>query len=196
MNIVFATNNPNKIHEVKKLLPKDYKLLSLKEINCFEELEETANTLEGNSLQKAKYVFEKYNMNCFADDTGLEVEALGGKPGVYSARYAGPDGDSEKNIQKLLAGLNGVENRNARFRTVISLLIKNELTQFEGIVNGKIIEQKRGESGFGYDPIFIPDGYNQTFAQLDIQVKNQISHRGKAVRKLVAFLSGNQFSEK
>ena len=195
MNIVFATNNPNKIYEVKKLLPSDYKLLSLKEINCFEELEETADTLEGNSLQKAKYVFEKYNVNCFADDTGLEVEALGGKPGVYSARYAGPDGDSEKNIQKLLAGLNGVENRNARFRTVISLLIKNELTQFEGIVNGKIIEKKRGKSGFGYDPIFIPDGYNQTFAQLDIQAKNQISHRGKAVRKLVAFLSDNHSKE-
>lgn len=195
MNIVFATNNPNKIHEVKKLLPKDYKLLSLKEINCFEELEETANTLEGNSLQKAKYVFEKYNMNCFADDTGLEVDCLNGAPGVYSARYAdltderkADEPASVANIRKLLAQMYGETNRNARFRTIIALILDGKEYIFEGIVEGVILEGRKGSGGFGYDPVFLPSGYTETFAEMSLEQKNIISHRALAVLELVTFL--------
>lgn len=188
MKICFATNNPNKISEVQQMLGDDFEILSLEEIGCQEELPEEQDTLEGNSEQKARYVYDNYGINCFADDTGLEVDALSGAPGVYSARYAGPQRSSADNMQKLLTALQDKEDRQAQFRTVVSLILAGEMHQFEGIVRGTIIREQQGEEGFGYDPIFRPDGYEQTFAQMDMQEKNQISHRGRAVRKLVAFL--------
>lgn len=190
MKLVFATNNKHKLDEVRKITSHHpVEIVSLAEINCFDDIPETADTLEGNALQKAHYIQEKFGLNCFADDTGLEVEALNNAPGVYSARYAGPGHDSEANMKKLLHEMEGMENRKARFRTVIALVWNGKTYTFEGIVNGTITTTKRGENGFGYDPIFIPEGYDQTFAELGDNIKNQISHRAKAVEKLDEFLT-------
>lgn len=190
MKLVFATNNKHKLDEVRKITSHHpVEIVSLAEINCFDDIPETADTLEGNALQKAHYIQEKFGLNCFADDTGLEVEALNNAPGVYSARYAGPGHDSEANMKKLLQEMEGKENRKARFRTVIALVWNGKTYTFEGIVNGTITTAKRGENGFGYDPIFIPEGYEQTFAELGNDIKNQISHRAKAVEKLDEFLT-------
>ena len=186
--IVFATNNTHKLDEIRKITNDQLQLLSLADIHCDEEIDETGVTLEENALLKARYVKERYGYDCFADDTGLEVEVLDGEPGVYSARYAGEGCHPEENMQKLLSILEGVENRQARFRTVIALLINGEEHLFEGVVNGWIIEEKRGGSGFGYDPIFMPAGYHQTFAELGNDIKNRISHRALATEKLIAFL--------
>ena len=190
MKLVFATNNKHKLDEVRKITSRHpVEIVSLVEINCFDDIPETADTLEGNALQKAHYIQEKFGLNCFADDTGLEVEALNNAPGVYSARYAGSGHDSEANMKKLLHEMEGKENRKARFRTVIALVWNGKTYTFDGIVNGTITTAKRGENGFGYDPIFIPEGYKQTFAELGNDIKNQISHRAKAVEKLDEFLS-------
>jgi XTP/dITP diphosphohydrolase len=188
MDIVFATNNEHKLYEVAELLGDKYNVIGLKDIGCTEEIPETADTLEGNALLKAKYVFDKFGKNCFSDDTGLEVEVLNNAPGVYSARYAGEEKNAEANMNKLLLELQNKTNRNARFRTVVALIIDGKEHLFEGEVTGSIIEQKRGDEGFGYDPIFIPDGYTKTFAELPLTEKNTISHRAKAVKKLVVFL--------
>lgn len=185
---VFATNNVHKLQEVFAILGGKVELLSLKDIGCHADIPETADTLEGNALQKARYIYERYHTNCFADDTGLEVEALGGAPGVYSARYATEGHDSEANMRKLLQELEGVENRKAQFRTVFALIIGGKEHLFEGIVRGEIIKTRRGTSGFGYDPVFVPEGYTKTFAELGNEVKNQISHRAVATRKLCKFL--------
>lgn len=190
--LVFATNNAHKLQEVSAILGDNVELLSLKEIGCEADIPETADTLEGNALMKAHYIYDKYHVDCFADDTGLEVEALNGAPGVYSARYAGGDGhDSEANMNKLLVELKDKENRKARFRTVIALIIDGKEHLFEGVVNGEIIEERRGGSGFGYDPVFIPEGHTETFAELGNEVKNKISHRARAVEKLCQFLSND-----
>ncbi len=186
--LVFATNNAHKLEEVRAILGNDFQIASLKEIGCYDDIPETADTLEGNAMQKAQYIKEKFGMDCFADDTGLEVEALNNAPGVFSARYAGPGHDSEANMKKLLSEMQGKENRKARFRTVIALLLDGKEYTFEGIVKGNIIEEKRGGSGFGYDPIFVPEGYDLTFAELGNDIKNKISHRAEAVKKLSAFL--------
>ena len=191
MKLVFATNNPNKLSELQALVPQGIEILSLKEINCNEQLPETNPTLEGNALQKAQYVFQNYGFNCFADDTGLEIESLGGAPGVYSARYAGEDCKAEDNMQKVLSKLENEDNRNAKFRTVIALIIKGEENLFEGECNGVITKTKSGVQGFGYDPIFTPEGYEITFAEMTKIEKGAISHRGKAVEKLVGFLPTN-----
>ena len=188
MKLVFATNNSNKLSEIRSLVPAEIEILSLKEINCNEQLPETNPTLQENALQKAKYVFDNYGFNCFADDTGLEIDALGGEPGVYSARYAGGDCKAEDNMQKVLKKLTGEENRTAKFRTVIALIINREATLFEGECNGSIAKTKSGVEGFGYDPIFIPEGYDLTFAEMNKDEKGKISHRGKAVKKLAGFL--------
>lgn len=185
---VFATNNLHKLKEVSAILGDKIELLSLNDINCHTDIPETADTLEGNALLKAQFVNNNYGINCFADDTGLEVEALNGKPGVYSARYAGETHNSEANMLKLLQDMEGQENRKAQFRTVISLILDKTNYQFEGIIKGRIIEEKRGLSGFGYDPIFIPEGYDETFAELGDDIKNKISHRAQAVNKLCKFL--------
>lgn len=187
--LCFATNNIGKLQEIKSLLP-DWSILSLQEIDCREELPETHNTLEANSLEKADYVFQKYHVNCFADDTGLEVEALNNEPGVYSARWAGPACNAADNIALLLKKLHAKENRKARFRTIITLIYNGKVTQFEGMVYGKIAEIPSGTAGFGYDPVFIPDGQTKTFAELTKEEKNKLSHRGNAVRKLISFLKG------
>jgi len=189
MKLVFATNNPNKLSELQALVPDGIEILSLKEINCNEELPETNPTLHENALQKAQYIYQNYGFNCFADDTGLEIEALGGAPGVYSARYAGEDCNAEDNMQKVLAKLENEENRNAKFRTVIALIIKGEENLFEGECSGEITKTKSGVEGFGYDPIFTPKGYEITFAEMSKQEKGAISHRGRAVEKLVSFLN-------
>jgi XTP/dITP diphosphohydrolase len=188
IELVFATNNSHKLNELSKLAGEKFHLLSLKDINCFDDIPETADTLEGNAAIKAQYVWEKYGINCFADDTGLEIDALNGQPGVYSARYAGEDQDSEANLSKVLEELAGNSNRKARFRTVICLIIEGKEYYFEGIVNGNLISERQGKEGFGYDPIFVPVGYEKTFAEMDIAVKNKISHRGIATEKLIAFL--------
>lgn len=188
MKLVFATNNPNKLAEVQKMLPNSIELLSLKDINCFDDIEETASTLEGNAKLKANYITEKFGLNCFADDTGLEVDALKGAPGVYSARYAGEPTNSEKNMQKLLSELKEKENRNAQFRTSICLNLDGKQFLFDGICKGEILTQKQGEKGFGYDPIFKADGYEQSFAEISSEEKNKISHRGLAIAKLIDFL--------
>ena len=188
MKIVFATNNPNKLAEIRQLMPKGIVILSLKDINCFEELPETSETLEDNAAQKAFYVFDNYGQNCFADDTGLEIDALDGKPGVYSARYAGLECKPEDNIQKILGEMKGEMNRDASFRTIISLVIDGKEFQFEGEVEGQIIPEKWGEKGFGYDPIFLADGHEKSFAQMSMEEKGAISHRGIAVKKLIQFL--------
>lgn len=188
MQLIFATHNKNKIKEVKSLIPKTIDLLSLDDINLLTEIEETASTLEGNALLKAKTIYEQTGTNCFADDSGLLVEALNGAPGVYSARYAGEQKNDEDNIQKLLQNLNNEPNRKAHFKTVMALIIDGKDFLFEGIIHGKIITEKIGTNGFGYDPIFIPDGYTETFAQLNSETKNAISHRGIALQKLLEFL--------
>jgi XTP/dITP diphosphohydrolase len=188
--LVVATNNAHKLEEISAILGNEMELLSLKDIHCNADIPETADTLEGNARQKAMYIHENYGMDCFADDTGLEVEALNGAPGVFSARYAGDGHDSEANMQKLLKELEGKENRKAQFRTAICLIMEGKEYLFEGIVKGYIIEEKRGGAGFGYDPIFVPEGYNQTFAELGNDVKNTISHRARAVEKLCTFLKG------
>jgi XTP/dITP diphosphohydrolase len=186
--MVVATNNAHKLKEIAAILGQEIELLSLKDIQCFADIPETADTLEGNARQKAMYIYENYGMDCFADDTGLEVEALGGAPGVFSARYAGEGHDSEANMQKLLKELAGKENRKAQFRTVICLIRNGKEHLFEGIVKGEIIQEKRGGEGFGYDPIFVPEGYDLTFAELGDDVKNTIGHRARAVEKLCQFL--------
>ncbi len=191
MKLVFATNNINKLSEIRALVSDDIQILSLKDINCTEELPETNPTLQQNALQKARYVFDNYGFNCFADDTGLEIDALSGDPGVYSARYAGEDCNSEANIKKVLKNLHGIEGRCATFRTVIALVIGGEKTLFEGKCKGNITKTKIGLSGFGYDPIFIPNGYKKTFSEMTNQQKGLISHRGNAVKKLLVFLSKN-----
>ncbi len=187
VNLVFATNNLHKVDEVKHKLNGLFSIQTLKEIGCDEDIPETADTLEGNALQKAHYLYEKYGCNCFADDTGLEVEALDNAPGVYSARYAGEAKNSDENMKKLLHELSGKKNRKARFRTVIALILDGKEYLFEGIVEGQILEEKQGTEGFGYDPIFLPAGYGKSFAQLSMTEKNAISHRGRAVEKLLAF---------
>lgn len=189
MKLVFATNNQHKLDEVRKITTGYTEIVSLSDIDCHDDIPENANTLEGNALQKARYIKEHFGYDCFADDTGLEVEALDSAPGVYSARYAGPGHDSEANMNKLLHEMEGQTNRKARFRTVIALILDGKEYLFEGIVNGTIIQEKRGGSGFGYDPLFMPDNYSQTFAEMGNEVKNQISHRAEAVKKLTAFLS-------
>lgn len=189
MKIVFATNNKHKLEEIKDIFGKDFEIVSLAEIGCHEDIPETGVTLQENARQKSTYVVEHYNQNCFADDTGLEVEALGGEPGVHSARYAeGTDHDSEANMRKLLTKLDGQTNRKACFRTVISLIIDGVEHQFEGKVDGTIAKEKHGTEGFGYDPIFIPEGYDKSFAELGEEIKNQISHRARAVKKLAEYL--------
>ena len=189
--IVFSTNNVNKLSEMRAIIGDKYKILSLKDIGCDEDIPETAVTLEGNAEIKARYVKDKYGYDCFADDTGLEVEALGGAPGVYSARYAGNEHDSEKNMNLLMHNMQGKSNRKARFRTVIALIIGDKLDLFEGIVTGNITNEACGLNGFGYDPVFQPDGYEETFAMMNSECKNSISHRGLATKKLINYLESN-----
>ncbi|WP_298476670.1 non-canonical purine NTP diphosphatase [uncultured Maribacter sp.] len=189
MKLVFATNNLNKLKEVQLLVPEDITLLSLKDIGCIEDIPETANTLEGNAQLKADYITKKYNLPCFADDTGLLVHSLNGEPGVYSARYAGEQKSSEDNMNLLLKKLKEKTNRSAYFKTVIALNINNTQTLFQGIAKGEITKTKDGLEGFGYDPIFKPEGYNKTFAELPLTTKNQISHRGKAIAQLIEHLN-------
>ncbi len=185
---VFATNNLHKLEEVNAIIDDKIELLTLNDINCHTDIPETADTLEGNALIKAKFVYDNYHKDCFGDDTGLEVEALNGEPGVYSARYAGEGHDSEANIKKLLHNLEGVANRKARFRTVFALIADGKEHYFEGIINGEIIKVRKGTSGFGYDSIFVPEGYTQTFAEMGNDIKNKISHRAIATQKLCKFL--------
>lgn len=196
MKIVFATNNQHKLQEIREILGDQFEILSLADIGCHEDIPETGNTLEANAHQKAEYVFDHYHIDCFADDTGLEVDALGGAPGVHSARYAeGTDHNSEANMAKLLRELGDNDNRKARFRTVISLIqmeggnpVCSREYQFEGVVEGRIDRKKHGSEGFGYDPVFIPEGYDKSFAELGEEIKNQISHRARAVKKLAEWL--------
>ncbi len=188
-NLVFATNNNHKLTEIKALLPESFRVLSLDDIGCQHEIHETATTLEDNADLKARHVLEMHGSDCFADDTGLEVDALGGQPGVFSARYAGEDGNAEKNIEKLLKAMEGEQKRTARFRTVISLMMDGLIYHFEGTVEGVILHEKRGNQGFGYDPVFQPTGFEQSFAEMPLALKNRISHRGRATRKLIEFLS-------
>jgi XTP/dITP diphosphohydrolase len=188
MKLVFATNNLNKLSELEDLLPANIELLGLKDIGCNQELPETQNTLEGNAMQKAEFVFEHFGYNCFTDDTGLEVEALNNEPGVYSARYAGKDCSSNDNMQKVLQKLVGRNDRNAKFRTVIALIIDGKKSLFEGECEGEITKERKGEKGFGYDSIFLPKGVDTTFAQMTKKQKGAISHRGRATKKLVEFL--------
>lgn len=189
MELVFATSNQHKIKEIQSLIPGTIKLLSLPEIGCYEEVPETQPTIEGNASQKAYYVFDKYQYNCFADDTGLEIDALGGRPGVLSARYAGEEKNADANMDKILTELKGKASRSARFKTVISLVIDGKEKQFEGIVSGSILNEKRGNRGFGYDPVFQPEGYDHSFAEMSLTEKNKISHRAQAVNKLVEYLN-------
>ena len=187
--LVFATNNAHKLEEVAAILGDQVELLSLNDIGCQADIPETAETLEGNALLKSSYIYKNYHLDCFADDTGLEVETLNGAPGVYSARYAGGKGhDAQANMLKLLHELDGMENRKAQFRTAISLILDGKEYLFEGVIKGEIIKEKRGDSGFGYDPVFMPEGYDRTFAELGNDIKNQISHRALAVQKLCEFL--------
>lgn len=188
MRICFATHNPNKIKEVSQILGEGFELIGLMDLGEDEELPENQKTLEGNSREKAEYIYNKYGIDCFADDTGLEVYALDGEPGVYSARYAGPDKNSHDNIALLLEKLKDKENKSAQFRTVITLINKGKVYQFEGVVTGQIIDEPRGKDGFGYDPVFIPKGFDQTFAEMSLRQKNEISHRGLAIEKLAGFL--------
>lgn len=187
--LVFATNNKNKLKEVQALIPKQIELLSLKDIDCFEDIPETQETIEGNAIQKAQYIKKHYGYDCFADDTGLEVSALNGAPGVYSARYSGEKRDSNDNMNKLLKELKNKSDRSAQFKTVIALHLNGRLETFTGICKGEITTEKHGEKGFGYDPIFKPKEYNITFAEMDLATKNSIGHRGKAISKLITFLN-------
>ncbi|MFV8367993.1 non-canonical purine NTP diphosphatase [Flavobacterium sp. LB2R40] len=189
MQLVFASNNKNKILELQSMLPASITILSLESIGCFEEIPETQNTIEGNAIQKANYVTEKYGYDCFADDTGLEVDSLHGEPGVYSARYAGEQRNTVDNMNKLLAALSDKSNRKAQFKTVITLNLKGQQYHFTGIARGEITLEKTGNQGFGYDPVFQPEGFSETFAQLSLEIKNKISHRGKATQQLIKFLN-------
>ncbi|MBO5864853.1 MAG: non-canonical purine NTP diphosphatase [Bacteroidaceae bacterium] len=191
MKLVFATNNKHKLQEVRDIVGDRVEVLSLAEIGCHDDIPETADTLQGNALIKARHIYEKYGFDCFADDTGLEVEALDGAPGVYSARYAGEECNSEANMQKLLQNLTGKNNRNAQFRTVIALIINGEEKLFNGIVKGTIATEKKGESGFGYDPVFVPEGYFESFAQMSSEKKNSMSHRFRATQQLGDYLKEN-----
>ena len=188
MKLVFATNNEHKVNEIKKLLGDTIELLSLNDIGCNDDIPEDQATLEGNAAQKSFFIYNKYGVNCFADDTGLEIEALNGEPGVYSARYAGEERNPENNMNLVLDKLSIIKNRKARFRTVISLVIDGHETQFEGVVEGHILEEKRGKTGFGYDPIFLPEESNLSFAQMPLDEKNKISHRARAVQKLIEYI--------
>ncbi len=188
MKLVFASNNKNKIQEIQALVPNTIQIVSLEDIGCTEDIPETADTIEGNAILKANYVTEKYGYDCFADDTGLEVEALNGAPGVYSARYAGEQKDANDNMDKLLSELKDKTNRKANFKTVIVLNLNGNQNLFTGIINGKIIEEKIGTNGFGYDPIFVAEGFDKTFAELTMEEKSTISHRGIAVKELILFL--------
>lgn len=187
-DIVFATNNKNKLKEIREIVAGKYNILSLSDINCYDDIPETADTIEGNALLKARWVKEKYGYDCFADDTGLEAMSLGGNPGVYSARYAGEECDSEKNIDKLLSELKNESDRKAQFRTVIALLEGHAEKRFEGIITGKIAYERHGNGGFGYDKVFVPDGFESTFAEMTSEEKNAISHRAKATKKLMDYL--------
>jgi XTP/dITP diphosphohydrolase len=189
MKLVFATQNENKAQEIQSLLPEYFKIITLKDIRCFDEILETSETLEGNSLLKASFISETYNLNCFADDTGLEIEALDNRPGVYSARYAGPEKSAAANINKVLLELEGKTERNAQFRTLITLILNKSTFTFEGIVRGEIISEKRGKNGFGYDPIFVPEGEIRTFAEMSLEEKNKHSHRARAFQKMIEFLN-------
>ncbi|WP_264523400.1 non-canonical purine NTP diphosphatase [Flavobacterium sp. N502536] len=189
MKLVFASNNKNKIKEIQSILPESIKIVSLEDIGCFEEIEETADTIEGNAILKANYVTQKYGYDCFADDSGLEVTALNGEPGVYSARYAGKQRNADDNMNKLLDALKDQSDRSAQFKTVITLNLNGEQHLFTGIVKGTITLEKTGDQGFGYDPIFQPENYSQTFAELPLETKNKIGHRGKATQQLIDFLS-------
>ena len=189
MKLVFATNNQHKLQEIKQILGDSIELLSLNDINCDEEIPENQETIEGNAAEKSFYILNKFGLNCFADDTGLEIEALKGEPGVYSARYAGEEKSAEKNMDLVLQKLSEIKNRKARIKTVISLVIDGREIQFEGIVNGQILEEKRGKTGFGYDPIFQPDESDLSFAEMTMEEKGKISHRGRAVQKLVEYLT-------
>jgi XTP/dITP diphosphohydrolase len=189
MKLVFATNNLHKLQEIKYLLNGSIELLSLKDIGCLEDIPENQPTIEGNAAEKSFYVFNNFGYNCFADDTGLEIEALDGEPGVYSARYAGEEKDPQKNIDLVLLKLAKIKNRKARFKTVISLVIDGRETQFEGIVNGEILEERRGSTGFGYDPVFKPEESSLSFAEMSLDEKNKISHRGRATQKLIEYLT-------
>ena len=189
MKLVFKKKNQYKLHKIKHLLNYSFELLSLNDIECFDDIPENQETIEGNASEKAFYIWNKYQLNCFADDTGLEIEALNGEPGVYSARYAGDEKSPEKNIELVLQKMAKIKNRKARFKTVISLVIDGKEVQFEGIVEGTILEEKKGQSGFGYDPIFQPDESQFSFAEMPLGEKNKISHRGRATRKLVEYLT-------
>ena len=189
MKIVFATNNPNKLKEIQSLIPKEIEIISLNEIGCTEDIPETGDTLEANAFQKAYYIKDNFNYDCFADDTGLEIDELNGEPGVYSARYAGPERNANANMNKVLNELKGKKNRKAKFRTAIALTLNNEKHLFEGEINGYISDVKQGNEGFGYAPIFIPENDIRSFAQMSMQEKGAISHRGRAVKKLVAYLN-------
>lgn len=188
LKLVFATNNKNKLEEVKAMLT-NFEIVSLADINCFEDIPETADTLEGNAILKANYITEKFGLNCFADDTGLEVKTLNNYPGVYSARYAGEDNNAEANMNKLLSELGDTKNRDAQFRTAVALNIEGKQFVFEGVCKGLILTEKQGDSGFGYDPIFMPNGFDTSFAQMNMIEKGAISHRGKAIQQLVTFLN-------
>ena len=188
MKIVFASNNKNKIHEIQSMLPENIQIESLESIGCFEEIPETAATIDGNAILKANYITQNYGLDCFADDTGLEVDSLNGQPGVYSARYAGEQKNADDNMNRLLEELSNKSNRNAQFKTVIALNLKGNQYLFTGIASGEITLEKKGTGGFGYDPIFKPSGYENTFAELSLEVKNEISHRGKATKLLIEFL--------
>ena len=189
MKIVFATNNPNKLKEIQSLIPKEIEIISLNEIGCNEDIPETGDTLEANAFQKAHYIKDNFNYDCFADDTGLEIDKLNGDPGVYSARYAGPERNANANMNKVLNELKGKKNRKAQFRTAIALILKGEEHLFEGKVEGYISKDKKGDEGFGYDPIFIPENDKRSFAQMSMKEKGAISHRGRAVKKLVTYLN-------
>ena len=189
MQLIFASHNKNKVKEVKSLIPNTINVLSLDDINLLNEIEETSTTIEGNALLKAQTIYNQTGINCFADDSGLLVDALNGAPGVYSARYAGEQKNDEDNMQKLLFNLKNIEARDAHFKTVMALIIDGKEYLFEGIINGKIISEKMGTNGFGYDPIFVPNGYTETFAQLNSETKNAISHRGIALKKLIEFIN-------
>ncbi len=192
MNLVFATHNQHKVHEIRAIAGPQWNIVCLSDLGCTEEIPETADTLQGNALQKAQFVHDRFHVNCFADDTGLEIEALNGRPGIYSARYAGEQCSFLDNMNKVLAEMEGLTNRKACFKTVIALILDDQTYYFEGRIDGTIIENPRGDAGFGYDPVFVPDGYNKTFAEMDETEKNRISHRGLAIAKLLAFLNGMQ----
>lgn len=192
MKIVFATNNANKILEIQSMLPKNIEIVSLESIGCHEDIPETADTIEGNAIQKANYILDKYGFDCFADDTGLEVEALNNEPGVFSARYAGEQRNADDNMNKLLSNLENKSNRKAQFKTVICLNLKGKQHLFTGIAKGEITLEKTGKGGFGYDPIFRPEEFDKTFAEISLEIKNQISHRGKATKELIDFMNNQE----